>query len=190
MLFAIFLFTTLSLCPLTGLLPPSWGPGTQVVLNCICRMHLAQYMNRHILPFGHLKIWPLPKDLQRCRCQWTGQRVSEAHETDRRLGGESRVLAGLDCTTDSGSQDRSTRRAVTEMLGDTEVGSPVRVACSTHTRPSVGGPTAGAPRTAGWETWGLTVLWHSAGNESPPLFIQGPPWCAPHHLRDWRRVLG
>lgn len=109
---------------------------------------------------------------------------------DRRLGDESRVLAGLDCTTDSGSQDRSTRRAVTEMLGDTEVGSPVRVACSTHTRPSVVGPTAGAPRTAGWETWGLTVLWNSAGNESPPLFIQGPSWCAPHHLRDWRSVLG
>lgn len=93
---------------------------------------------------------------------------------DRRLGDESRVLAGLDCTMDSGSQDRSTRRAVTEMLGDTEVGSPVRVACSTHTRPSVVGPTTGAPWTAGWETWGLTVLWNSAGNESPPLFIQGP----------------
>lgn len=62
-LFAIFLFTTLSLCLLTGLVPPSWGPRTQVVLNCICRTHLAQYMNKHILWFGQLKIWPLPKDL-------------------------------------------------------------------------------------------------------------------------------
>lgn len=61
-LFAIFVSYSLSL-PTDWPPTTSWGPGTHVVLNCMCRTHLAQYMNKHILPFGHLKIWPLPKDL-------------------------------------------------------------------------------------------------------------------------------
>lgn len=40
------------------------------------------------------------------------------------------MLSGLDCTTDAESQDQSTHRAVTGVLGDTEAGSPGGVFCS------------------------------------------------------------